>query len=142
MFARNTLALAVLSLSGLAVQAADLMAMWRAAARHDPQAAIAEAERLTGDARRAQAKALWRPSVMLNAGAGVASSDTRMSGAQFSAPGFGQSEGVAFGTSVHAGASTRWGVQARQSLWNPERTAQEKQLGIAAQASERLIHIG
>lgn len=115
-----------------AAQATDLLEVWRAASQHDPVAAIAQAERLSGDARRAQASALWRPTVGITGAAGVMSADTRMTGAQFSAPGFGESTGVGFGTSVRGGTSTRLAVQARQPLWNPERTAQEKQLNLAA----------
>lgn len=115
-----------------AAHATDLLEVWRAASQHDPVAAIAQAERLSGDARRAQASALWRPTVGITGAAGVMSADTRMTGAQFSAPGFGESTGVGFGTSVRGGTSTRLAVQARQPLWNPERTAQEKQLNLAA----------
>ena len=111
-----------------AAQATDLLDVWRAASQHDPVAAIAQAERLGGDARRAQARALWRPAVVLSGTAGVMSNDTRMTGAQFSAPGFGESTGVGFGTSVHGGSSTRLTLQARQPLWNPERVAQSLSL--------------
>lgn len=119
-----------------AAQATDLLDVWRAASQHDPVAAIAQAERLGGDARRAQARALWRPAVVLSGTAGVMSNDTRMTGAQFSAPGFGESTGVGFGTSVHGGTSTRLTLQARQPLWNPERVAQSQQLNIAADAAD------
>jgi outer membrane protein len=55
-----------------------------------------------------------------------------MQGAQFSAPGFGQSNGVSFGTSASAATSTRWSLQAKQALYSPERQAQQAQLQQAA----------
>lgn len=134
-FLIRPLAAAALLLAN-AAQATDLLEVWRAASQHDPVAAIARAERLTGDARRAQASSLWRPTVGISGAVGIMSADTRMTGAQFSAPGFGESTGVGFGTSVHGGTSTRLAVQARQPLWNPERDAQAQQLNIAADAGD------
>jgi len=59
-----------------------------------------------------------------------------MNGAQFSAPGMGTSGGVSFGTSVSDGNTTRWSLNARQPLYNPERQAQHTQLNVAADAAE------
>jgi outer membrane protein len=59
-----------------------------------------------------------------------------MQGAQFSAPGFGQSNGVSFGTSASAATSTRWSLQAKQALYSPERQAQQAQLQQAAGVAE------
>lgn len=119
-----------------AAQATDLLEVWHAARQHDPLAAVAQAERLTGNARRAQATALWRPTVGVNAAVGVMRADTRMTGAHFSAPGFGEATGVGFGTSIHGGTSSRLAVQARQPLWNPERDAQSQQLKLGADAAD------
>lgn len=127
---------ATVMLLASSAQATDLLDVWRAASQHDPVASIAQADRLSGEARRAQARALWRPTVVLSGSAGVMSNDSRMTGAQFSAPGFGDSTGVGFGTSVHGGTSTRVALQARQPLWSPERNAQTQQLNIAADAAE------
>ena len=119
-------AAAVMALCAVPAHAIDLMAVWQAAQAHDPQGAIADAGRAAGAAYRAQAAALWRPTVELTASAGVAGASNHMRGAQFSAPGFGQSNGVAFGTSIDAGTSTRWALSARQPLYNPQRDAQRE----------------
>lgn len=114
----------------------SLLDVWQAAVRHDREFAAAAAARTAGQARGEQAKALWRPSVQLSATVGRAGSETASNGAQFSAPGFGQSTGVNFATSVNSGTSTQWAVQARQPLLNAERSAQRAQLSLAEQVSE------
>lgn len=126
---------AALTLCALSAQATDLMQAWQAARQHDPQAAVADAARAAGETRRAQAASLWRPNVMLSAGAGRMSANSATSGAQFAAPGFGQSSGVSFDTSVNNGTSTRWAVTARQPLYNFERSAQRQQLEIGADSA-------
>ncbi|MBC7468469.1 MAG: TolC family protein [Ramlibacter sp.] len=117
-------------------QATDLMQAWQAAREHDPDAAIALAARQAGETRRAQAAALWRPTVVLNATIGAMNADTAMTGARFSAPGLAQSDGVNFATSVHGGTSTRWGVSARQPLINGDKQAQRRQLLLGADAAD------
>ena len=116
--------------------ALDLVQAWRAAAAHDPEFAAAQAAHDAGSARRREAGALWRPNVALEAGVGVASSDTSISGARFSAPGFGSSTGAAFDTSIDHGTSTRYGVTVRQPLVSPERRAQQRQLEAAGDAAD------
>ncbi|MEO5737429.1 MAG: hypothetical protein ABIQ82_08220, partial [Variovorax sp.] len=69
--------------------ATNLVDAWRAAQQHDLDFAISRAAQQSGEARRGQAGALWRPTVMLSGTAGVAGSDTAVDGAQFLAPGFG-----------------------------------------------------
>ena len=117
-------------------QAMDLMQAWQATRERDPQAAVAEAARQAGSSRKAQAAALWRPFVMLSATAGSMNADMAMSGAHFSAPGLGQSDGVGFGTSVERGNSTRWLISASQPLINQERSAQARQLEIGADVAQ------
>ena len=131
----HLLAAAALALCAFSAQATDLMQAWQATRQHDPQAAVADAARAAGETRRAQAASLWRPNVMLSAGAGRMSANSATSGAQFAAPGFGQSGGVSFDTSVNNGSSTRWAVTARQPLYNPERSAQRQQLEIGADSA-------
>ena len=97
---------------------------------------MVEAARAAGAARREQAAALWRPTLGLTASAGYSSADSRMDGAQFAAPGFGNSTGVSFGTSVDGGSATRWSLGARQPLCHPERRAQQRQLSLAADAAD------
>ena len=133
---RRALCVALLAGAVLQAQALDLVQAWQASSGHDPQAAVADANRLAGQARTAQAKALWRPNLAFSASVGLANADTAMNGAHFSAPGMGASNGVDFATSVNNGASTRWALTARQPLFSPERHAQSRQLEISAEAAE------
>ena len=133
---RTRLAAAVLALCSTAASATDLLQVWQAVQKHDPQGRVSQASRAAGSARLEQANALWRPTVGLSTSAGWASAQSQMNGAQFSAPGFGQSAGVAFATSVNGGSATRYALSARQALYSRERQAQSAQLDLAAQASE------
>lgn len=121
---------------GQAAAALGLVDVWQAALKHDREFAAAAAAHQAGQARAEQGKALWRPSVMATATVGHAGSETASNGAQFSAPGFGQSGGVNFATSVNGGTSTQWAVMARQPLLNAERAAQSRQLSLAAQVAD------
>lgn len=114
----------------------DLMQAWHGAEQHAPDAAVARAAREAGAARAEQARALWRPSVVLEGGASIASGETAVRGAQFSAPGFGTSTGVAFDTSVTGGSATRYALGLRQPVYSRERTARGESLTLAAQAAE------
>ena len=60
----------LLLVSGLA-SAGSLSEAWLAARQHDPDMAVAQAARQTGDARRQQARALWNPTVGASASAGL-----------------------------------------------------------------------
>jgi outer membrane protein len=117
-------------------QALDLSQTWQATLAHDPQIAVSQAARLAGTAKKQQAAALWRPSLVLSASAGATSADSTTTGANFSATGFPTSNGVEFNTSVTNGSSTRWTLGAKQPLLSAERSAQSKQLDIAASVSE------
>ncbi|OJX32772.1 MAG: transporter [Burkholderiales bacterium 68-12] len=130
------LALVPLLAAAGAAQATGLLPAWQAAAQNDRDHAVARAAHATAQPRRDQAGALWRPGVAFTASAGLATGESEMRGAQFSAPGFGQSTGVNFGTSVTGGTATRWALQARQPLYNPERRAQQQQLGLQADMAE------
>lgn len=114
----------------------DLMQAWQGAERHAPDAAVARAAREAGTARGEQARALWRPSVVLEGGASYASGETTVRGAQFSAPGFGSSTGVAFDTSVTGGTATRYALGLRQPVYSRERSARGESLAIAAEAAQ------
>lgn len=116
--------------------ATDLVQAWQAAQQVDPEFAAAQSARQAGAARRKQAEALWRPSVQLTAAAGRGTSETSATGARFSAPGFGQSDGVAFDTSVTNGTTHRWTLLARQPLVSRERQAQSRQLDLAAETAD------
>lgn len=119
-----------------AAGATDLLQAWQAAEQHDRAHAVARAAHATAQPRRDQATALWRPNVALTAGAGAGTHDSDVRGAQFSAPGLGTSNGVDFSTSVHGGTATRWALQASQPLYNPQRRAQQQQLGAQAEQAE------
>lgn len=129
-------ALLAAALCAPAAHALDLLQTWEQARQHDPQMQVVQATRSSVQAFAAQAQSLWRPVVMASATVGAMSADSRMQGAQFSAPGFGQSNGVSFGTSANAALSTRWYLQARQALYSPERQAQQAQLQQAAGVAE------
>ena len=137
------LRLALLALAGAAVASAasvagatDLLQAWQAAEQHDRGHAVARAAHATAQPRRDQAAALWRPNVALTATAGVGTHDSDVRGAQFAAPGLGTSNGVDFSTSVQGGTATRWALQASQPLYNPQRRAQQQQLGTQAEQAE------
>lgn len=135
---RAGLWLAAATLAGVAAPAAatDLIDAWRAAQQHDLDFAVSRAAQQSGVARRNQAGALWRPNVMLSGTAGVAGSDTAVNGAQFTAPGLGTSEGVAFNTSVNRGTLGRWALSASLPLISRERDAQGKQLVLSADVAD------
>lgn len=116
--------------------AIDLIDVWRAAQQHDLDFAAAGAAHQAGEARRTQAGTLWRPSVQLTGTAGRMSSETATHGAQFSAPGFGQTDGVNFITSVTNGSMGRWAVEARQPLLSRERRANSRQLELSADVAD------
>lgn len=132
----KALAAALLLAWGGLATAGTLAQAWQAARQHDPDIAVAQAARQTGEARREQARVLWRPTVGASASAGLMGADNRMAGASFSAPGLGSVEGASFRSAVDAGPGYRWSVGARVPLYSPERTAQGRQLELAAQAGD------
>ncbi|HJV85258.1 MAG TPA: TolC family outer membrane protein [Noviherbaspirillum sp.] len=127
---------ALLLVASQVAHATTLQEAWQAAQQHDREFAAAQAAHQAGDARREQARALWRPSVMLSATAGKMSNDTHTTGAQFAAPGFGQSNGVNFDTSIDTGTMTRYTLSAKQPLLSRERLAQSRQLSLSADVAE------
>jgi len=132
----KALAAALLLACGGLASASTLQQAWLAARQHDPDMAVAQAARQTGDARRQQAAALWRPTVGATASAGLMGADNRMGGASFSAPGLGPLDGATFRSGVDAGAGYRIGIEARLPLYSPERRAQGMQLQLAADADD------
>lgn len=116
--------------------AIDLVDAWHAAQQHDLDYAAARAGQQGGATRRDQARALWRPTVALTGVAGIAGADTSVTGAHFSAPGFGTSSGVGFDTSVNQGTLGRWSLAASLPLYSRERDAQGRQLGLSADVAD------
>lgn len=130
---RRTIAAALLATSlAQSADALDLAGAWRAALRGDLEYSAAQSAGAAGQARREQADALWSPVLAVGVTAGLAMSDSSTSGAQFSAPGFGQSNGVSFNTSINHGASTRLAVTARKPVVSGERQARRRQLELGA----------
>lgn len=130
--------LTALALAPMAVPAAatDVIDAWRAAQQHDLDFAVSRAAQQSGAARRSEVGALWRPNVMLSGTAGVAGSDTAVNGAQFSAPGLGTSDGVAFNTSVNRGTLGRWALSASLPLISRKHDAQGKQVLPSADVAD------
>jgi outer membrane protein len=116
-------------------QSQGLLEAWRAAARVDPDLAVARAARAVGAARGAQAGTVRAPQVGLSATAGIGRSETSVDGARFAAPAFGTVDEASFRTSVDGG-SGRIALQARQPLWSGELDAQARQLERAGEAAE------
>ncbi len=116
--------------------AIDLIDAWRAAQKNDLEYVAAQSARQAGQARREQGASMWRPTVQLSGTVGRANNETTTTGAQFSAPGLGTSNGVAFDTSINNGNLTRWAVEARQPLFSRERDARKRQLELAADVAE------
>lgn len=126
----------VLAFSTSVAGATDLLDAWRAALQHDLEYSAADAAHQAGAARRGQGEALWRPTVQFTGTAGRMSSESSTAGAQFSAPGFPQTDDVNFNTSVNNGALGRWTVEARQPLISRERLARSRQLELSADIAE------
>jgi outer membrane protein len=118
------------------VGATGLVEAWQAAVHNDKAHAVASASHAAAGPRRDQASALWRPQVGLSASLGLASNQTEVSGAQFTAPGLGTSTGVGFNTSINNGTAGRWAVSAVQPIYNPERRVQQRQLGLSVDSAE------
>lgn len=130
---RSSLTLLILAaLAATPASATSLLDAWRAAQAHDRVLAVARAENAAAQTKREQALALWRPSVSLSGGAGVASSKNQMNGAQFSAPGMDTTSGVDFATSINGGASARLAITAQQPLFDRSLETNREKLNLAA----------
>lgn len=117
--------------------AGDLMTVWQAAEQHDLSYQAAHAGYQAGQTQKAQASALWRPTVQVSGTAGRMSSQSQIDGAQFSAPGaFGVTNNANFNTSINGGVLQRWSLQARQPLLSGDRLAQGHELDLKAQIAE------
>lgn len=108
---------------------------WQAAVRHDPVFAAAQAQWQAGRTHSAQARALWLPTLAAQGSAGRGDQETETTGAAFSAPGFGSTNGVDFRTSINGGTARKWGFVAEQPLYDADRiagfTAQKNAAAIA-----------
>ena len=114
---------------------------WQAATNHDPTFAAARAQWEAGRTHAAQGRALWMPTLAAQGSAGRADLLTQTSGASFSAPGFGSTNGVDFQTSINNGTSRQWAFVAEQPLYDPGRRADftaQKNTAAAAEAQFQL----
>jgi len=127
---------ALLAMTVPSAFATDLLTAWKAAQSHDPEFASAQADYEAGMTHRDQSHGMWLPSVALTAGAGVQNTSTETTGAQFSAPGFIQTSGVAFDTSIHNGNSEQYALIARQPIFNRTLLTQSRQLALSADMAE------
>lgn len=137
MRASRLFAAALLTLAAVpTARALDLIEVWRGAALKDPEFSAARAAHDAGVSRRAQAAALWRPTVRLEGGVSIAGQRSHTDGAEFSAPGVGSTAGAALATSITRGTGTHVAVVMRQALVGLERDARSRQLRIAAEVAE------
>jgi outer membrane protein len=114
----------------------DLMEAWQSALNHDKDYAYAQSGYGVVTPKQNQAKALWRPNVILNGSVGVGYQQSKVDGAQFSTPAFGKSNDVAFNTSVNGGLSDRITLMATQPIYSPKRRAEQAQLVKSADIHE------
>lgn len=114
----------------------DLMQAWESAVSHDKDYAYAQTGYSTVSPRQKQAKALWRPNVVVNGTLGVGYQDSSVQGAQFSTPAFGKSNDVDFNTSINNGLSDRIALIATQPIYNPKRRIEQEQLIQSTDISE------
>ena len=96
---------------------------WQAAMQHDPIFEAAHAQWEAGRTHAAQGRALWMPTLAAQGSAGRGDQQSQSSGAAFSAPGFGSTNGVDFQTSVNNGTSRQWAFVAEQPLYDSGRMA-------------------
>ncbi|WP_175854882.1 TolC family protein [Burkholderia anthina] len=135
-FPTKALVLACGLYASVTANAMSLPELWELAQSNAPAMHIATATRHAGDSRKSQARALWRPDVTLTGSAGYGDMSSDVRGAQFSAPGFGQSDSVRFGTDANRARTGSWGVQVTQPLLDPQRTATKQLLDISATEAE------
>jgi outer membrane protein len=109
--------------AGSAAAGLSVAEAWQAAMRHDPAFEAAEAQQEAGRTHLAQARSLWMPTLSAQGGVGVGDNETHSSGASFSAPGFGSTNGVDFRTSVTGGTAHQWAFVADQPLFDADRKA-------------------
>ena len=132
----KTLALLMVCVLAHNAHATDLLEIWRGVSDHDPDVAAALSAKLAGDEKIVQARSLWLPSITLGGNSSWINSSNGLTGANFSAPGLGLSNGVAFNTSVKNGGSNAWSIQAKQTILSKERVAQAHQLLASANAAK------
>jgi outer membrane protein len=128
MMKRLGMTFAWLLVSSTAWSATDLVNAWQAAREHDPGHQAEAAAARAGGQKRAQARALWMPTLSLQAGGGVTDTKSDVNGASFYAPQMGYMSNAQFVTQIHQGTDTRVSVTASLPLYGPQRHATAAQL--------------
>jgi len=132
----SVISAALLTLTVPSAFSTDLMSAWQAAQHYDPEFASAQASYEASMTHHDQSRGMWLPSVSMTAGVGVQNTSTATTGAQFSAPGFNQTTGVAFDTSIHNGNAEQYALVVRQPLLNRTLLTQSRQLELSADMAE------
>lgn len=114
----------------------DVLQAWQGAQQHDKQLAAAKAEHAAALTRKDQARAMWKPMLMAHATVGTGTSKTKMTGAEFSAPGMGLISQAEFSTVVRRATMNQAGISIQQPLIDGVRLANSKKMRIAAQLGE------
>lgn len=120
--------LGLFAFSSAHAEVVDLMQAWQSALNHDKDYAYAQSGYGIIAPKQKQAKALWRPNVVVNGVLGVGYQDSTIRGAQFTTPAFGKSNDVDFNTSINSGISDRLALVATQPIYNPKRRIEQEQL--------------
>lgn len=120
-----------LVVSASVAQAADLKAVWNAAQSRDPAYLASQIEQTAATPRRQQARALWGPTVSLDAFGGLRGFESSTRGAYFSGLGM-SSDDARFDQSIYLGPSGQAAITATVPLVDRSRRASSEQLEIQA----------
>ena len=107
-----------------------------AAQTHDKEYLASQTLGESADALRAQASSLWRVQIVATGSVGKSNYQSKVAGAQFSQSSLGSYTGANFNTDINRGTATQWAVSAKQPLFNLARSAQSKQLKVAASMTD------
>jgi outer membrane protein len=122
--------------------ATTLEEAWQGVVAHSPDHAALVARREAGESAAAAARALWLPTLAAQGGLAHRSLASDTTGAAFSAPGFGDSTGVDFRTSINGGTATQWAIIGQQPLLDAARTADAAALRARARLAAQQFRIG
>ena len=132
-------ALAIALALPICAQAGDGLSLTEAivaAQTHDKEYLASQTLGESADALRAQASSLWRVHIVATGSVGKSNYLSKVAGAQFSQSSLGSYTGANFNTDINRGTATQWAVSAKQPLFNLARSAQSKQLKVAASMTD------
>lgn len=136
---RQLLGAAAVMVLSQATHATGLLDALAQAKQRDPGYRASQLTLAQGERQQQQSQALWNPSIMLDVFGGVKGMDSSTKGAQFYSsemPGATRYGGSTFNTSIYLGASARGAITALAPLFDQERQAQARQLGISAEIAQ------